>query len=404
MKNYKNFITEELTKSQTIYLTTIINYLKEHADFEVYEYGEDFDIIKYGSDVLLTGKLYLIPEQKAVRFNFNKSKLVSIDLWNKFEFNAEKTTIKPDYTLFVDMTILKHIGDIINFINGDFNLHEDLSDTNIKSAPEEDVQLKSIKINKNVFEQDIDVFESIKLYTAQVAFKVSNALVVSGKGGLGKTSEIENTLNEIRADYVPISGDISTAGLYELLFLNHDKLIVMDDIDAVFKDENSINLLKAVLDTKPNRQVSRSMKSYFDSSNMTMKEIWSEYKSKQVLPKQFTFTGRIIFITNKPGTELDPALITRCLFVDVDPSKEDIIKRMYDISKKIQPNISQDIKDSVIEFMVALDERYQMKFELNLRTFVHCLNIRIANNLNILVNGETVPAWLMLIKSYLIKK
>ncbi len=40
-----------------------------------------------------------------------------------------------------------------------------------------------------------DVFESIKLYTAQIAWKLSNSLVISGAPGLGKTWDVEETLN-----------------------------------------------------------------------------------------------------------------------------------------------------------------------------------------------------------------
>ena len=162
--------------------------------------------------------------------------------------------------------------------------------------------------------------------------------------------------------------------------------------------------MKAVLDTKPKREVSRMIKTHFDSEGMTDQEIWDKYVQTKKLPKKFIFDGRIIFITNKPGDSLDEAFMTRCLFVDVDPDTDQIINRIYKIMPKVLPNVPEAKKLSTIEFMLMLYEKYSTKFPLNLRTFVHCLNIRIANEFMIQVGGESVLAWQMLTKQYLVKK
>jgi len=96
------------------------------------------------------------------------------------------------------------MDDIIDFINGDFELNENVDDVIIKTAPTEDVQLGSMTVDKKIFSEDIDIFETIRYYTMQVAFKVSNSLVVFGSPGLGKTSEVVNTLKESNIPYIYI--------------------------------------------------------------------------------------------------------------------------------------------------------------------------------------------------------
>lgn len=405
MKKYINFITEELNKKQESYIDMIVNYLKKNSDFDLFEYSEEFEVVKKDYPRKLTGKLFLIPNEKAVRFNFDNERIVSIDMWNNFQFNFETITNKPNYTMELEGSVVSVLDDIVAFIDGEFEVVEKLKEgPDVKVASDENVDLKTFKINKKIFEEDVDVFESIKLYTMQVAYKVSNSLVISGLPGLGKTWDVEETLNNMHIDYVPVAGDITTAGLYEILFLNRDKLILFDDMDSVYDSKESVNLLKAVLDTKPKRKVSRILKTHFDSFTMSDQEIQAKYEETGKLPKQFEFTGRIIFITNMPGEDLDEALISRSLFVDVNPEMSEIIRRIKSIMPNIQPNYAIDKKTEIIDFMLAMSKQYELRFPLNLRTFVHCLNIRVANEFNVNVGGENVPQWQRLIKAYLIKK
>jgi len=105
-----------------------------------------------------------------------------------------------------------------------------------------------------------------------------------------------------------------------------------------------------------------------------------------------------------PGDELDDALISRSLFVDVNPDINQVLDRINSIKPNIQPNIPIDTKNQVVEFMVLLNEKYEIRFPINLRTFVHCLNVRIANDFKMKFGEQEIPAWQMLIKQYLIKK
>jgi len=46
-----------------------------------------------------------------------------------------------------------------------------------------------------------------------------------------------------------MKGKSSPFGLYSTLYMNRNKLIVFDDMDSVFKDTDTVNMLKAALDS-----------------------------------------------------------------------------------------------------------------------------------------------------------
>ena len=92
------------------------------------------------------------------------------------------------------------------------------------------------------------------------------------------------------------------------------------------------------------------------------------------------------------------------MVVIAEPDIDKVIARINSIMPFIRPNVPIEKKHQVVEFMVMLANKYEVRFPVNLRTFVHCLNIRISNELKINVGGEQMEAWVMLIKQYFVKK
>jgi len=66
---------------------------------------------------------------------------------------------------------------------------------------------------------------------------VSNFLFVYGRGGGGKTTAIESTLNAMGLydgdGYFQISGNISSAVAYEALYNNRTGIVLFDDCNSV---------------------------------------------------------------------------------------------------------------------------------------------------------------------------
>jgi hypothetical protein len=385
----------------------VLSFASKKTGNKYLQYGENF-IINKDNQHSLIGKLFLTPNKKAVRFNFKNNKLYCIDLWNDFYFiNSNKIHEKPIYTLYIKKSIVKYIDNIVDFLEGNFIVEEKIEngveDIIIKSSSEEEVKLKTFEQFKNVEDVNLDPFTAIDLYTKQVAYKVSNSLIITGGSGLGKSTQVIETLNDSNIEYQLVKGDISTAGLYEILFLNRHSLLVFDDCDAVWKNIDSINLLAAVLDTFKDREVSRILKTHFDSKNKSDREIQSIYKESGKLPKQFIFDGQIIFISNLKNNEIDPKIISRCLHVDIDLNREELFQRLNYLLSKMFPELTYKVKEEALIFLDYITSNYECKFPLNIRSLIHSINIRKSNDFNITVEGKSVPAWQLLIKQNIIK-
>jgi hypothetical protein len=402
MKNFKQFIKE--SKENLDLVNKVIKYLENEIHCSFYPYGEDFIVHKNNID--LTGKLFLMEDTRAIRINFKKDLLHSIDLWEDFKFDDNKILSNPNFTMLPkSKDVDYYLEDILSFIEGDFGINESEEvGTEFKKSESEYVELKSISFSRKILNEDIDIFDALQYYTRQVIYGISNSLIISGGPGLGKSHEVESILKESRLDYKFFKGDITTAGLYETLFLNNGQLIVFDDCDSVWDNTQSNNLLKAALDTKKEREVSRIIQTHFNSDGMSYEEMLDKNKESGKLPKSFIFTGRCIFITNVDGKEIDSAVVSRSLHVDINLTKEEVIQRLRRITDKIFDKIPNKDKDETLDFVDYLTNNFPTKFPLSIRTMIHALNIRMANDkLKINVRGEELPAWQLLIKQFLIK-
>ena len=205
-------------------------------------------------------------------------------------------------------------------------------------------------------------------------------------------------------DYYISTGTATTAALYELLFRFRSKLLVFDDCDDVFKDPDSDNILKGALDTYKKRSVSKLTKgNTFDSVGMSDSEQEEQFKNTGKYPNKFSFTGQIIFISNLTENDFSEALLSRSLHVDVHLNKEELFDRMKDIMKKLVPDVEEDKKLEALEYLSYVCSSYPTKFDLNIRTLIHSINLR-ANNEDVIKIGEKEEeAWKLLIKKYLIK-
>lgn len=180
-----------------------------------------------------------------------------------------------------------------------------------------------------------DRFITLKHLTRSICDGAVRGMIVSGPPGMGKTHEVtevfrqktieeegvpefEDTMDKdasrIGSRFSVIAGKSTAPALYELLYnhRNEGQVLTIDDCDAIFADEDALNLLKAALDTSEHRVISWRVSSSSSSS----------------LPNSFEFKGAIIFLTNlnfyamiekdtRMSKHLD-ALDDRCLVLDLD--------------------------------------------------------------------------------------
>ncbi len=269
---------------------------------------------------------------------------------------------------------------------------------------------------------NLEIFELIKEKTMQVAYGYANSLIITGQSGVGKTFDVLDTLkkaNQIEGkDYILNAGNISPSGLFEELFINHDRLLVFDDCDSVLED---VNTLKAALDSNDPRVVTRKLKTHFSVVGMTMRDIMANYegdesmaenkdlfdkKNKGKLPKKFLFTGRIIFISNKKQDEINDALITRSTAsIDVDLTHEEVLVRLRSILKSMKPGVPEEMKEEVLNLVDYLTMKYKTRHELSIRTVGNAIDTRVSNDKRYKeINGKTYPLWAVMVKQDLVGK
>ena len=453
----KHFLFESLTSDRQKAIDTILSYIEGNINQELYEYFEIFHIQKVHD--FFSGKLYLsLLSNKALRFNWVENdidnSIKSIDIWTNFTFDE-----KPSYTMeFNKVNIVDVLSDILQFykrpesmlkvgsnireLTEEIDLdnlddEEDLGDKlkdfqskfkrarkqekkdeykkvvdaiQVYLAKDEVATTDSSKVNMLDDELKIDVFKSIELYTIQVATGRSNSLIITGQAGIGKTSTVTDTLSSIGfvkdVDYYKATGTVTTAGLYEVLFKNRNSLVIFDDCDVVFKDPESVNILKGALDTYDVREISSLTKSNkFDSTGMTDEEVQAEYGATdgKKLPNRYEFKGKIIFISNLDDDKFDDALISRSLHVNVKLNRKEVIDRMTELMKKMAPDVADDKKQEALLYLNYITENYPVKFDLNVRTLIHAINLRANNETKIKIGDREEDTWKLLLKKYLIK-
>jgi hypothetical protein len=148
------------------------------------------------------------------------------------------------------------------------------------------------------------------------------AMIVSGPPGVGKSFGVEQQLEKFslfdqladkKIRYEIIKGAITPLHLYAQLYKFQDakNVIVFDDIDSVFSDELSLNILKAALDSGKRRKI------FWNSDSHMLR--------REGIPDNFDFKGSVIFITNlnlgdvksKKMQDHMEALQSRCHYLDL---------------------------------------------------------------------------------------
>lgn len=190
----------------------------------------------------------------------------------------------------------------------------------IEKTVEDEVQLETFDINaaepEGTKETDEEARDRIMLRYAtmkRLAPKTIDgrlqSLIISGPPGLSKSWTIKHAIDasgRLRHDgmtdvggggpmevdgmktngwYDWISGGCSEVGLYRALWnMRKGGVLVFDDCDGVYRDEDSINLLKIATDTTKERLVSwRKNATWLDDYG---------------IDRTFDFKGTIIFLTN----------------------------------------------------------------------------------------------------------
>jgi hypothetical protein len=211
----------------------------------------------------------------------------------------------------------------------------------------------------------------------------SRALIVSGPAGLGKSYTVEKKLEQWDPsgnNYTITKGYVRATGLVKLLYAYREagQVLVFDDADAIFFDDISLNLLKAVCDTTERRVVS------WLSEGKLLDEDTGE-----LVPRSFVFEGSIIFISNYDfdamidrGHKLAPhlqAMVSRAHYLDLAmKTRQDYLVRIRQVvAQGLLSHLDFDQQVDVLTFIEAYAENLR---ELSLRMALKVASIRKTSN------------------------
>ena len=211
-----------------------------------------------------------------------------------------------------------------------------------------------------------EMFTNLARLTKMVGRGIQPSLVVTGGAGTGKTHLVKQTLSDMglveSTDFVHFKGRATPAGLFITLYENSDKIIVLDDCDSVFKDDDAVNILKGALDSYDSRKI----------SYITSKSLKDTYGAE--IPRHFEFTGRIIFISNIDQSKLDEAIRSRSFVADIDMTQDQMFTRIEQLMPNMETRIPIVAKEQALQLMKELNVEFN-GLDVNLRSFIKAARI-----------------------------
>lgn len=190
-----------------------------------------------------------------------------------------------------------------------------------------------------------------------VALRSHNGFYLFGRAGTSKTHTVRTTLESIGTKYEYHSGHLTAIGLFELLAVHHDRVIVLDDVSSIFRDKVALQILLAALGTQAAGSGSRMIK----------------YKKKGG-DQTIHFTGGIVAISNLElhGDGVLTALKSRVNYLKYDPTDEQVEAMIQEVagkgwSGKGETMTSQECLQ-VADFLIA--ESHRLNIRLDMRNLV----------------------------------
>ena len=256
---------------------------------------------------------------------------------------------------------------------------DEVAEVTTKAAPESD---------ETVIERLRERFQVLEDMTYASCDGVVRGMVVTGPPGVGKSYGVEKVIREAELmnkmggstgttgrKFGMEKGAASPIGLFKLLYeySNSGSVLVLDDCDSVLWDEQSLNLLKAALDSSPKRFLS------WRSESRVLKN--------EGIPETFEFKGSIIFITNlkfdktrgKIKDHLD-AIMSRCHYLDLtlDTMRDKFLRcrQIVQDGMLYSYNFSQAEQDELLGYI--FDNRNKLR-EMSLRMVLKIADLKRMN-------------------------
>ena len=220
-------------------------------------------------------------------------------------------------------------------------------------------------------------FAFVEQMVTMVAKKTIASAIITGQGGLGKTHTVLKSLKaqnlidttdvasfeegeriNTSKSFRVVKGYSTAKGLYRTLFEGNGQVLVFDDCDSVLKDPVALNLLKGALDSYGDRWIN-----------------WNADMKDDDLPRNFKFTGSIVFISNMDLDRVDQAVKSRAMCVDLSMTQDQKIERMEVLinDEAFMPEFETSHKADAIAFIRSISNSIE---NLSLRSLISTTKIR----------------------------
>jgi len=284
-------------------------------------------------------------------------------LWRDFQFWFNETASEE----FSNMSELTFRNYILKFLqekglNNKFvrsikvrngNKEKIINTDDASEASYQSIEHLKLSLNDKIDFMKQNIISVLRGYT--------NATVICGKSGIGKTTITNQLAKEEGVKVVNINGAIRNLKvLYGLFYNNNDPktVIIFDDVEDLFKP-NFMPVINAALDDHNPRIISFPM------------EVGKEVKK---FKPEIAFTGKIIILTNLPKVKLPRAMFSRTVPVEVTSSEKEMLDQLRVTLNGIMPEIDLKYKEEVLEFLEKLGKNLA---NIDYRVFKRALIFRM---------------------------
>lgn len=181
------------------------------------------------------------------------------------------------------------------------------------------VQGEDTRKDDQILAEVTDRFDALSTFAHGVANGKVRALIVSGAPGIGKTHTVNSIMEHYKGKskikFTVVKGFMTAAMLYRLLYENREpnSVVLVDDCDSIFWNDDALNLLKAALDTGERRLISyRAMN--IDGGDDIPNEF--EYRGAMIFTTNIDFHYYIAVAKNRVVEHLK-ALLNRCQYLSM---------------------------------------------------------------------------------------
>lgn len=214
-------------------------------------------------------------------------------------------------------------------------------------------------------------YGNLRNYVRMVVHDYTNLLMLDARGGLGKTHNVRETLQEeCEQDehWVHQNGFTTPIELYKTLWkARHETAVLfLDDMSGVTSSTKAIDMLKAATDTEGEENT---------VEYRTSRDIDHPYIDGETLPNTFTFRGSIVMSFNDtPDNRHFDALRDRGTYYNFTLSYQERLDLLDEIAKLSDfSNLSIDEQVETAEWVRTVTNS---SFEVTIRTFEEICQMR----------------------------